>query len=286
MGPARAALIGIAATAAVAATGSAVGAQTLSGAQAPAGPAAAPPASFALEHARVVHRAVFFGGRPLELRFRFRSAGPLDVRVRIEGRDDGRQAWSRVLRAAAPAQTQKVSWDAVTDKGRAARDGRYRVLVGPAGGRLKTAGRFTLHGHVFPVLGPHSERGPVGRFGAPRSGGRRHQGFDVVAACGTPLVAARAGRVKRRTYDPVLYGNLVIIRGLLEGRDYWYAHLRSPSPLRPGDRVGTGQRIGRVGDTGNARTVGCHLHFEIRVRGVPIDPEPELHAWDRWSPGR
>jgi murein DD-endopeptidase MepM/ murein hydrolase activator NlpD len=159
------------------------------------------------------------------------------------------------------------------------------VLVGPVGGHLQTAGRFALHGHIFPVRGRHSERGPIGRFGAPRSGGRRHQGFDVVAACGTPLVAARAGRVRRRAYDPVLYGNYVIIRGLLEGRDYWYAHLRSPSPLRRGDRVRTGQRIGRVGDTGNARSVGCHLHFEIHVGGVPIDPEPELHAWERWSPG-
>ena len=42
-------------------------------------------------------------------------------------------------------------------------------------------------------------------------------------------------------------------------------------------------RIGVVGATGNARTVGCHLHFEIHSRGRPIDPEPALHAWDHWS---
>jgi murein DD-endopeptidase MepM/ murein hydrolase activator NlpD len=47
--------------------------------------------------------------------------------------------------------------------------------------------------------------------------------------------------------------------------------------------VRTGQRIGVVGATGNARSVGCHLHFEIHSRGRPIDPEPELRAWDRWS---
>ncbi|MEY2443216.1 MAG: hypothetical protein QOJ46_2642, partial [bacterium] len=41
--------------------------------------------------------------------------------------------------------------------------------------------------------------------------------------------------------------------------------------------------IGRIGATGNARTIGCHLHFEIRKHGVPIDPAPELHAWDAWS---
>jgi murein DD-endopeptidase MepM/ murein hydrolase activator NlpD len=59
--------------------------------------------------------------------------------------------------------------------------------------------------------------------------------------------------------------------------------MRRTTRLRPGDRVLTGQRIGSIGDTGNARTIGCHLHFEIRVNGTPIDPAPELHAWDVWS---
>ena len=244
----------------------------LAAAAAPA-PAATPPPTFTLESARVVHRTVFFGGRPLALRFRFQSDGPLDVQIRIERLDDGREASSQVLPAAAPGQTQKVSWDGVTDKGKAAHDARYRVLVGPAGGRLHKAAKFTLHGHVFPVRGRHSERGAIGRFGAPRSGGRRH-------------VAARAGRVTRRAYDPVLDGNYLIVQSLLEGRDYWYVHLRAPSPFKRGDTVSTGQLIGRVGDTGNARTVGCHLHFELHVGGKPVDPEPHLYAWDRWSPGR
>jgi murein DD-endopeptidase MepM/ murein hydrolase activator NlpD len=270
---ARAALVAIAATTAIAGT-------------APAVAAAAPSPTFTLEHARVLHRVVFFGGRPLALRFRFRSDGPRDVRIRIERRDDRREVWSQVLPAAEPDRTQKVSWDGVTDKGKAAHDGRYRVMVGPADGRLHTAAGFVLHGHVFPVRGRHSERGAIGRFGAPRSGGRRHEGFDIVAACGTPVVAARAGRVSVRKYDPVLDGNFVIVHSLLEDHDYWYVHLRSPSRFKPGDTVRTGQLIGRVGDTGNARTVGCHLHFEVHVGGKPIDPEPELRVWDRWSPGR
>ena len=45
------------------------------------------------------------------------------------------------------------------------------------------------YGHVFPVQGPHGVRGAIGEFGAPRSGGRIHEGFDIVAACGTELVA-------------------------------------------------------------------------------------------------
>lgn len=132
---------------------------------------------------------------------------------------------------------------------------------------------------MFPVRGPHWDRGPVGHFGAPRSGGRIHQGFDIMARCGTPVVAAHGGVVVRNFYDPVLYGHLLIIRVRPEHRDYWYAHL-AHRPRVPG-LVRTGQRIGRVGASGNARTVGCQLHFEIRVKGRPIDPAPKLR---RWSP--
>ncbi len=162
--------------------------------------------------------------------------------------------------------------------------GSYRIRVGsPGGGPARNAGGLTLRSHVYPIRGRHADRGPIGAFGVGRSGGRTHEGYDVNAACGTPLVAARGGVVTRAGYDPVLYGNIVIVRGAHTRRDYWYAHLLSPSPLRTGDRVRTGQRIGRVGATGNARTIGCHLHFEIRSRGVPVDPAPDLHEWDAWS---
>ncbi|HEX6754094.1 MAG TPA: M23 family metallopeptidase [Solirubrobacterales bacterium] len=144
-------------------------------------------------------------------------------------------------------------------------------------------GGLLYRDHVFPVQGPHGTRGSIGEFGAPRSGGRVHEGFDVVAACGTPLLAVRGGRVLRAGYDPVLYGNHLTIHGEGEMRSYFYAHLPRPSPLNRGDRVYTGQRVGSVGKTGNARTVGCHLHFEIHVGGQPMDPEPSLGRWDRYS---
>jgi murein DD-endopeptidase MepM/ murein hydrolase activator NlpD len=133
------------------------------------------------------------------------------------------------------------------------------------------------------VDGPHGTRGAIGEFGAPRSGGRVHEGFDVVAACGTPLVAVRGGRVLRAGYDPVLYGNYLTIHGEGERRSYFYAHLPRPSPFHRGDRVYTGERVGAVGKTGNARTVGCHLHFEIHAGGRPIDPGGTLRRWDRYS---
>jgi len=104
-----------------------------------------------------------------------------------------------------------------------------------------------------------------------------------VAACGTPLVAVRSGKVLRTGYDPVLYGNYVLIHGEGEERSYFYAHLSRPAAVRRGERVWTGEWVGAVGETGNARTVGCHLHYEIHVHGRPVDPEPYLKHWDHWS---
>ncbi|HEY8083488.1 MAG TPA: M23 family metallopeptidase [Solirubrobacterales bacterium] len=133
------------------------------------------------------------------------------------------------------------------------------------------------------MQGPHWARGSIGQFGAPRSGGRTHEGYDVVAPCRTPLVSAATGRVRRSGFDPVLYGNYLLIHGQGERRSYFYAHLRRPAALSRGERVWAGQRVGAVGDTGNARTVGCHLHFEIHLNGHPIDPEPALRRWDPYS---
>jgi murein DD-endopeptidase MepM/ murein hydrolase activator NlpD len=155
--------------------------------------------------------------------------------------------------------------------------------VASAEGSPRRDGGLSFYAHVFPVQGPHWTRGPIGEFGAPRSGGRTHEGFDVAAACGAPLVAVATGRVLRSGYDPVLYGNYLTIHGQGERRSYFYAHLIRPPLVRRGNRVWAGERVGEVGETGNARTVGCHLHFEIHVRGHPIDPEPALQKWDRSS---
>ena len=144
-------------------------------------------------------------------------------------------------------------------------------------------GGLEYFSHVFPVAGAHGTRGPIGEFGAPRSGERTHEGFDIVAFCGAAVVAARGGRVRRVGFDPVLYGNFALVHGVGERRSYFYTHLRRPAVVREGEAVWTGERIGAVGDTGNARSIGCHLHFEVHVNGRPIDPEPLLRRWDRYS---
>jgi hypothetical protein len=107
---------------------------------------------------------------------------------------------------------------------------------------------------------------PIGDGFGPR-GDAFHAGVDFVASAGTPVVAARAGRV---VWAAALgsFGNTVVVR---HGRGVrtLYAHLaRIDVSLL--DRVSTGARLGLVGSTG--RSTGPHLHFEVRVRGAAVDP--------------
>lgn len=195
----------------------------------------------------------------------------------------------------APEVAGKVRWDGTTNEGRPARNGRYSFRIGPQGesapaARKATASTalslgFSFYGYAFPILGKHEFGMGAGRFGAPRSG-HTHEGQDVMAACGTPLVAARGGKVQYAGYQGAA-GNYVVIDGRGTGFDFMYAHLAEPSPLHTGDTVRTGQAIGIVGDTGDAQ--GCHLHFEMWTPpgwyegGEPIDPLPYLEKWDKYS---
>ncbi len=138
-------------------------------------------------------------------------------------------------------------------------------------------------GHVFPVRGPYDFGGPDGRFGAGRTG-HIHQGQDMAAAEGTPVVAPFAGTVKAVRYQAEGAGHYVVLHGAGEDRDYVFMHLVAGSTLvQVGQTVGAGQALAQVGNTG--RSFGAHLHFEVWVGGGwytgghPIDPLPLLHAW-------
>ena len=104
------------------------------------------------------------------------------------------------------------------------------------------------------------------RFG-PR-GDRFHTGIDYPAGAGAPVGAAGRGCVSFAGYDPGGYGNLVIVSHRL-GMASYYAHLSRIS-VRRGQCVVAGNRIGRVGSTGNS--TGPHLHFELRLRGAAVPP--------------
>ena len=187
-----------------------------------------------------------------------------------------------------------MSWDGrIGSSG--AKPGRYsfRLTAASASGAVARSAQtgnverdaFDLYDHMFPVRGRHDYGGANAHFGAGRAG-HSHQGHDVFAECGTPMVAARGGKVKFKQYHAAA-GNYVVIDGAGSDADYVYMHLAEPSPFAAGDRVYTGQRIGAVGETGNAR--GCHLHFELWGApgwydgGKPFDPLPSLQAWDSWS---
>ncbi|MDQ4064685.1 MAG: peptidoglycan DD-metalloendopeptidase family protein [Actinomycetota bacterium] len=133
---------------------------------------------------------------------------------------------------------------------------------------LPSAARVKATGGMFcPVGGPTSF---VDSWGAPRSGGRSHQGVDMMGAYGTPLVAVTSGTVTYSGYDGS-GGNMIFLSGD-DGHQYWYMH--NQQNLVSGGRVAAGQRIATLGDTGNA--VGTpHLHFEYHPGGgAPINPYP------------
>jgi murein DD-endopeptidase MepM/ murein hydrolase activator NlpD len=96
---------------------------------------------------------------------------------------------------------------------------------------------------------------------------RMHTGTDFSAACGTPVLAATAGRVVVRTDQPWSGRWLVQVSTGIGRLTTWYAHLQSLS-VAPGATVTAGQQIGEVGALGNA--TGCHLHFEVHPRGGSI----------------
>ena len=195
----------------------------------------------------------------------------------------------------APDVESKVRWDGTTNEGKPARNGRYSFRISPQTPTAPAARKasttttlslaFAFYGYAFPILGAHEYGLSAGRFGAGRSG-HNHQGQDIMAACGTPEVAARGGIVQYSGYQGAA-GNYIVIDGRGTGYDFMYAHLAEPSPLHTGDTVRTGQPIGIVGDTGDAQ--GCHLHFEMwgppgwYEGGSPFDPLPYLEKWDAYS---
>ncbi len=138
---------------------------------------------------------------------------------------------------------------------------------------------------VFPVAGVHSLGGDDARFGAGRKG-HEHQGQDVIAAEGTPVVAPLAGTVIARDYQPSAAG-FYLAMDAADGRSFFFAHCQKDTfAVTAGQAVAAGQQLCRVGQTGDAS--GPHLHFEIWIGGwrrdttsAPVDPLAQLQVWDK-----
>lgn len=143
---------------------------------------------------------------------------------------------------------------------------RLEALLRSLQSGAAAGGRLVLAGFVMPLRGAVTSR-----FGFRRHPIFRlrqfHQGVDIAAPRGTPVVAASGGRVLFADWYGG-YGKLVVLdHG--QGLSSLYGHL-SVILVRPGQTVARGQVIGRVGSTGYS--TGPHLHYEIRQHGRPVDP--------------
>jgi murein DD-endopeptidase MepM/ murein hydrolase activator NlpD len=245
---------------------------------------AAPPEAFSVTPTSIAP------GATLTIRYRI-GGRPRRVRVRVDlvpaagGRPAatlalGRQRTGRLRTATWRPKLNPASYTArlraTTLRRRGARTSQQLAIeiVAPP---------VTASSGVFPVQGPYSLGGDEARFGAGRTG-HSHQGQDILAASGTPVVTPRAGYVGWRAFQKAGAGHYLVVRGD-DQRDYVFMHLLDGSLLvQKGQAVAAGQQLAAVGSTG--RSDGPHLHFEIWPDGwysssasKPIDPLPDLLAW-------
>lgn len=154
----------------------------------------------------------------------------------------------------------------------------------PGVGQSRVEPSLTPSGLVIPVQGVRPEE-LIDTFGQIRGGGTRpHGALDVMAARGTPVLAAGGGTVEK-LFESEAGGHTIYVRSPDRRWIYYYAHLDGYAPdLREGMVVARGRAIGTVGSTGNADPAGPHLHFEIKqmgagekwYQGIPINPYPLL----------
>jgi len=263
-------------------------------------------------------RRVIAAGELPRISFRVRQRGVRRVRARItvlrvprsrKLTGAGRKLTSIALGRVRTGRTIRVRWP----RGTVLRSGRYRVLLHASDSRGNTLRRSSRRPGravivvsrppapgpappggppaaavspggpgVFPVAGAFDFGGPGARFGARRDG-HLHEGQDIMAASGTPVVAPYAGAISATSYQAGGAGEYVVLDAA-DGRDYLFAHcVRRSTVVRAGDAVARGQRLCAVGATGAA--TAPHLHFEIwnvgwrLPGGRPIDPLAELRAW-------
>ena len=137
---------------------------------------------------------------------------------------------------------------------------------------------------LFPVPKPYAH-GFSNDWNAARPGGQKHQGTDVFAARGAPLIAVTDGVIGNSFGNSNLGGYRLWLNGD-NGYEFYYAHLNGDvgvafAPgIAPGVSVSKGQVIAYMGDSGQAKGTGIHLHFGITTYGQWINPYPYLKASD------
>jgi Peptidase family M23 len=231
----------------------------------------------------VRRRHVYLNGGPARIRFTLSGRRAVHVRLRVLNTADRSRVATIDLGERAPGEHTATFTG--LEAGVLA-EGTYLLhLAGRGLRRAPTASSTAdveFSHHAFPVAGSFDWGSDGSRFGAKRDG-HSHQGQDLAAAEGTPVVAPRGGLVEVVQYQAKGAGHYVVLDSGDEDHDYVFMHMRSGSiTVEQGDHVRTGQRIGEVGNTGSS--TGAHLHFEIWVGGwytggEPIDPLPLLQSW-------
>ncbi len=152
-------------------------------------------------------------------------------------------------------------------------DARYVLRIQP---ELLAGGEYTLTiltapSLAFPVPAAKGKVGSI--WGDDRDGGiRRHEGIDIFAPFRSPVIAAADGRVTAVNTNN-LGGKVIWLRPRSADYTLYYAHLDEQIAVS-GQSVKTGDTLGLVGNTGNARNTPSHLHFGIYAYGGAINPLP------------
>lgn len=116
-------------------------------------------------------------------------------------------------------------------------------------------------------------------WGSPRSGGRSHQGVDMIAARGAPIVAVYDSVVWRLNPVDTGLGGITVWLQRSNGDRFYYAHLEGLAAISVGQQVSSGELIGYNGSTGNAPDWLPHLHFEYHpAGGGAVNPYPLVRS--------
>ncbi|MEC5156513.1 M23 family metallopeptidase [Chryseobacterium sp. MP_3.2] len=152
--------------------------------------------------------------------------------------------------------------------------GQYKIVIQPEIEVQKSLALkiYTQPSLYFPVAGK-GNKDVQSFWGASRDGGARtHEGLDIFASRGTPVVAAADGYITK-TGNQGLGGKQVWLRNQNLGQSLYYAHLDSVM-VESGGSVKIGDTLGTVGNTGNAKGGATHLHFGIYMTGGAVDALP------------
>ena len=206
-----------------------------------------------------------------ELTRQFAEAGAVAQVLRTELAR--REAEAKRLAEIAAAKRAANAADAAVAARRAAAASRSADAVRDEVAAAVQSSEKRQGGMVCPQAQPRSF---TDTWGAPRSGGRSHQGTDFFGARGGPVYAITDGTIMWTRYGDMA-GYWLSLRGD-DGHQYWYLHLQD-FVAQPGQRVSAGELIAHNGDSGNARGTSPHIHFEYHPGGGgAVNPYPLLKS--------